>query len=193
MPSIVPSKRATSHSPASICLLTATSDQYRTVALDLSLPSRQMLRDERARPSDSRTIGQATISVPGSRSRAIRRITFFCCASLLPKKEVSGRTIYRSFRTTVVTPRKCPGRERPSNTRLNLRPSPMLKIPSDIFLRQWEQIGSRRLCSRPLDGLPRGAGGYFAKSSEGPNCAGFAKMETATAEHRFCASLIREK
>ena len=40
----------------------------------------------------------------------MRRITASCCQSFSPKTAACGRTAWKSFVTTVVTPRKWPGR-----------------------------------------------------------------------------------
>ena len=45
----------------------------------------------------------------------MRRMTASCCQSFSPKTATSGRTQWKSFVTTVVTPRKCPGRPRPQS------------------------------------------------------------------------------
>ena len=44
----------------------------------------------------------------------MRRMIATCAASFWPKNARSGSTMWNNFATTVVTPRKCPGRERPS-------------------------------------------------------------------------------
>ena len=46
---------------------------------------RWTFRDESARPSGSRTVGQAITSVAIARSRAIWRMTITCWASFCPK------------------------------------------------------------------------------------------------------------
>ena len=44
----------------------------------------------------------------------MRRSTATCAASFWPKNALSGATMWKSFATTVATPRKCPGRDAPS-------------------------------------------------------------------------------
>ena len=78
--------------------------------------SRRTLRLDIASPSGSRTIGAPTISMPRSRSHVIRRITASCWKSFSPNTATSGRTAPNSLVTTVVTPRKWPGRAAPSIT-----------------------------------------------------------------------------
>ena len=75
-------------------------------------PTSSRLRLDSARPSASRTVGTPTISMPKSRSAVMRRITASCCQSFSPNTATCGRTAWNSFVTTVVTPRKCPGRVR---------------------------------------------------------------------------------
>ena len=77
-----------------------------------------MLRELRARPSGSRTIGQTTISVARRKSATMRRSTATCAASFWPKKARSGSAAIRSLATTVATPRKWPGRDLPSRRSL---------------------------------------------------------------------------
>ncbi len=72
------------------------------------------LREDRARPSVSRTVDTARISTGTFRSRTRRRITASCCPSFWPKYARWGRTRLNSFKQTVATPRKCPGRAAPS-------------------------------------------------------------------------------
>ena len=53
----------------------------------------------------------------------MRRIRSACWASFWPKKATSGPTELKSFATTVVTARKCPGPRRsgaPQSTSVNL-------------------------------------------------------------------------
>ena len=52
--------------------------------------------------------------MPKSRSNVIRRMMASCWWSFSPKIATSGRTARNSLVTTVVTPRKWPGRKVPS-------------------------------------------------------------------------------
>ena len=76
---------------------------------------RWTLRDDIARPSGSRTVGQVTTSVPIARSRAIWRMTMTCWASFCPKYARSAPTSPNRIATTVATPSKWPGRAAPSS------------------------------------------------------------------------------
>jgi len=64
------------------------------------------LREERASPSGSRTIGQPTTSTGMSRSLAILERILHCWKSLRPKTAVQGPVRLNSLATTVVTPAK---------------------------------------------------------------------------------------
>ena len=69
------------------------------------------LRDESARPSASRTVGSdADLERRGSGRATSALTTRACCASFWPKYARCGRTMLKSFRQTVATPRKWPGR-----------------------------------------------------------------------------------
>ncbi len=72
-------------SPASYAARAASNDLRRTGAAARCSGVRRTLRELMARPSGSRTIGQATISVAMPRSRAMRRTTSSCWASFWPK------------------------------------------------------------------------------------------------------------
>ncbi len=80
----------------------------------------------------------------------------------------------------VVTPRKCPGRDLPSS--LSLRPSTITTVLapaeyiSSVLGANSRSTPSRSNISRSRSKLR----GYLLKSSVGPNCAGFTKMETTT-------------
>ena len=87
------------------------------------------MRDDSASPSSSRTVGSTRISRSRFRSRTMRRITAACCASFWPKYARCGRTMLKSFRQTVATPRKWPGRASPSAPALARR-RPRLRSPA---------------------------------------------------------------
>ena len=77
--------RRASRSPAAQRARPARSARWRTAAAARSSGERWTLRELIARPSGSRTVGQATTSVPIARSRAIRAMTRSCWASFSPK------------------------------------------------------------------------------------------------------------
>ena len=79
-----------------------------------SLSKRYRLRDDSARPSASRTVGTPITRTGRCRSAAMRVTTCNCCQSFSPKKPNSAPTWPNSLATTVATPRKCPGRDAPS-------------------------------------------------------------------------------
>jgi hypothetical protein len=61
-------------------------------------------------------MGPRTIATGTSRSRTMRSITAHCWRVLLPEeRHMSGCTRFKSFSTTVATPRKCPGRKAPQS------------------------------------------------------------------------------
>jgi hypothetical protein len=74
-----------SRSPAFVNSAAAASARNRHPAASRCSGESSAFRDERARPSGSRTIGQATTSTGSSRSETIRRITASCWASFSPK------------------------------------------------------------------------------------------------------------
>ena len=101
--------------------------------------------------------------------------------------------MWKSLATTVVTPRKCPGRD----------------FPSELFADAFHgDVGGRTLRIHFFD---RGreekmtpsfssksqsrskVRGYFERSSLGPNCVGLTKMEVATASHWARAARTSER
>src|SRR5580692_4128443 len=133
-----------------------------------------------ASPSASRTMGQATISAGKFRSRTMRRTIATCAASFCPKKAASGSTMWNSLATTVVTPRKCPGRERPSS--LSLKPSTVTQVTAPAgYISSTDGANSNSTLSPCSSSRSRSNDlGYFARSSLAPNCVGLTKMEAAT-------------
>src|ERR1700735_392003 len=116
-----------------------------------------------------------------------------CCASLRPKKAVWGLTISNNFRTTVATPSKWPGLARPSQR--SLRPLTATEVlnPAGYIS---SADGAKRTSTPRFARASRSASkvrGYFLRSSAGPNCFGFTKMDTTTGEHFRFASRTREK
>src|SRR5262249_4217358 len=98
--------------PATASVAASSARGTQRAASRASVDSSRFRLDS-ARPSASRTVGTPTMSIPKSRSAVIRRITASCCQSFSPNSAQCGRTAWKSFVTTVVTPRKCPGRARP--------------------------------------------------------------------------------
>src|SRR5580700_3334757 len=146
-----------------------------------------------ARPSGSRTIGQATISTRKFRSRTMRRTMATCAASFCPKKAASGSTMWNSLATTVVTPRKWPGRERPSS--LLLSPSTVTQVTAPAgYISSTDGANSSATPSLSRSSRSRSKlRGYFARSSLSPNCAGFTKIDAATASQEALAACTSDK
>ena len=67
-----------------------------------------------AKPSRSRTVGVTTMLTGKIKSSVICRMTAACCQSFAPNTATFGCTKLNSLATTVVTPRKCVGRDAPS-------------------------------------------------------------------------------
>ena len=88
------------------------------MAADLNFPVKIMvaptLRELIARPSGSRRVGATMIFTGKFKSAAMRRMMAACCQSFAPNTATSGSTRLNSLATTVVTPRKCAGRDAPS-------------------------------------------------------------------------------
>ena len=99
--------------------------EHRRRAAVVSLQGTRCAKTAPARRARARS-GRRRFPRRGSRSRAIWRMMRACCASLRPKNAKRGCTISKSFSTTVVTPRKWPGRERPSSR--SLRPSTVTHV-----------------------------------------------------------------
>src|SRR5262245_16425533 len=113
-----PSTAATRRSPAATTPAAVVSAAGTQRAAGRAAPRRR-LRLERATPSSSRTVGTPTISMPKSRSAVMRRMTASCWKSFSPNTATCGRTAWKSLVTTVVTPRKCPGRAAPQSGALS--------------------------------------------------------------------------
>src|SRR6202046_5455910 len=116
-----------------------------------------------------------------------------CCASLRPKKAVWGPTISNNFRTTVATPSKCPGLARPSQR--SHRPWTDIEVLNPTgYISSAE--GANSTSTPRFARASRSASkvrGYFLRSSAGPSCFGFTKMDTMTGEHLRLASRTSEK
>ena len=94
----------------------ASAARQRGRARSRSSGERSALRDDSARPSASRTVGSdADLDRHAQGREPSRRTTATCCASFWPKYARCGRTRLKSFRQTVATPRKWPGRCSPSS------------------------------------------------------------------------------
>src|SRR5580693_139124 len=146
-----------------------------------------------ASPSGSRTIGQATISTGKFRSRTMRRTMATCAASFCPKKAASGSTMWNSLATTVVTPRKCPGRERPSSLPLSSSTVTQVIAPAGyISSTDGANSNSTPSFSNRSRSCPKSRG-YFDRSSLGPNCVGFTKIDAATISQDAFAALTRDR
>ena len=111
------------------------------------------------------------------------RNTPTCAASFWPKNARSGRTISNSLQTTVVTPRKCPGRELPSSLLLRSSTSTTVLAP-DGYISATEGMKSKSTLKSSSNATSRSrVRGYLAKSSVGPNCNGLTKIDTAVTSH----------
>lgn len=88
--------------------------RYTTGAARRSAVVKYAFRLDMANPSASRTVSFTTISMSISKSCTIRRIMTHWAASFCPKYALVGWTIWNSLVTIVATPRKWPGRARPS-------------------------------------------------------------------------------
>ncbi len=122
-------------SPVAAISAAASSARGTQRAASRSSAESRRLRLESARPSASRTVDTPTISMPKSRSAAIRRTTASCCQSFSPKTARCGRTAWKSFVTTVVTPRKCPGRVFPQSGTVSAATSTAVWKPSGYMAR----------------------------------------------------------
>ena len=119
-----------------------------------------------------------------SRSRAIFRSTATWAASFCPKNATSGWTISNSLLTTVATPRKCPGRDAPSSFPLSPSTSTNVFAPGG-YISSTDGRKSSSTSSFSSSARSRGRSrGYLSRSSEGPNCRGLTKIDTAVAPQR---------
>lgn len=91
----------------------------KTGAAARSRGDRYEFRDDIARPFGSRTVSSTTQFTSMFRSSTIRRISTHWAASFWPKYALVGCTMLSSLVTIVATPRKCPGRARPSDISSN--------------------------------------------------------------------------
>src|SRR5579863_1165888 len=90
----------------------------------------------------------------------------------------------------VVTPRKWPGRERPSSLPLSSSTVTQVTAPCG-YISSTEGAKSRSTPSLSSSARSCSNGrGYFAKSSLGPNCVGFTKIDAATTWHAALAARI---
>ena len=142
------------------------------------------LREESASPSASRTVSTTRISTSRLRSRTSCFRTATCCASFRPNHAICGRTMLNSFRQTVATPRKWPGRCAPSSpsaapSRLDPRREAgrvHLRRRAARRGRRRRGLGARRVGARGRAGTRRGR-----PSSE--NCAGLTnRLATSTSQ-----------
>ena len=102
-------RRAASRSPDAKASRAANRPRDSPSARSRSCGASRRLREDRASPSGSRTVGRTSIRDGMSRSETIRVTTATCWASFWPKKATSGCTMFSSLATTVQTPAKCPG------------------------------------------------------------------------------------
>ena len=110
-----------------------------------------------------------------------------CCASLRPKYAKCGCTISSSFSTTVVTPRKWPGRDLPSSRSLNPSTCTYVENPGG-YISAASGRNSPSIFAASSFAVSASIGrGYLDKSSFGPNCFGFKNMDAYTGEHSFFA------
>src|SRR6266545_4436262 len=182
-----------SRSPPATRSAPARSARDRHSAAPRSSADRYTFRDDRARPSGSRTMGHPTTSTWNDRSRAIRWIRASCCASFSPRYAAAGPTAWNSLATTVATPRKWPGRMAPSSrpargpgsTVTSGSPSGYISRPSGANTRSTPS-------ARAIERSRSRSRGYASKSSPGPNCKGFTKIDTATTSRSARARRISE-
>ena len=145
--------------PAACAAAAACSARGIATARRRSSGLRRTLRLERARPSASREVGQATIRTGRSRSAATRRSTTTCCASFQPKYAASGWTAMSSFTTIVATPSKCARpRTAPSNDSAT-----------------WP--ATRTVVAKPVGYISAGAG---AKTTSTPACSASRRSASST-------------
>src|SRR5271170_2841481 len=91
--------------------------------------------------------------------------------------------MWKSLLTTVVTPRKCPGREAPSRRSPSPSTSTQVEAPAGyISSTVGAKIRSTPSASRRAQSVSN-VRGYLARSSLGPNWVGFTKIETVVMSH----------
>ena len=93
----------------------------------------------------------ATISTSMSRSITIRRMMASCWKSFWPNTATSGRMAPNSLATTVVTPRKCPGRPR--------LPATSASRPGSTWV--WKPVGIHRGRGRRVHRVDAGGSARF--------------------------------
>src|SRR5581483_12459871 len=108
-------------------------------------------------------------------------------------KTLSGETTLKSFEQTVVTPRKCVGREAPQRPAVSFSTVTHVTYP-------WGYISSGEVVKSPshealasLRLSPSKSRGYFARSSLGPNCVGLTKTLAIARPHSALARRTSER
>src|SRR5260370_26094844 len=95
--------------------------------------------------------------------------------------------------TTVATPRKCPGSDRPSSLPLSSSTVTQVTAPCG-YICSTVGANNRSTSSRSSNSQSGSKlRGYFAKSSLGPNWVGFTKMEAATIPQQALAARTRDR
>ena len=120
-----------------------------------------------------------TISTSKRRSRTRRRITASCCQSFSPNTATCGLAAHSSLVTTVATPRKWPGRERPQSGLLSSVTSTQVCAPWRVHL---GGLGREHDVDAAPPAQRRGPRRACAGRRPGPraslNWVGFTKIET---------------
>mmetsp|Transcript_31943 Transcript_31943/g.51582 ORF Transcript_31943/g.51582 Transcript_31943/m.51582 type:complete len:205 (+) Transcript_31943:542-1156(+) len=141
-----------------------------------------------ASPSGSRTIGITCIFTRMQRSRTILLRTTHCCASLAPKKAISGSTMLNSLQTTVAIPLKNPSLPprdgSPSSISEQFSTLTKVLLPGGYIS---SVFGMKTRSTPPTDSSlrksPSTSRGYDERSSVGANWVGFTKMLTTVYLH----------
>src|SRR5262249_54364754 len=98
-----------------------------------------------------------------------------------------------NFKTTVATPRKCPGRNLPSQGSASAPTSTYVENPGGYTS---STGGANTESTSTADNLARSSSkfrGYLEKSSCGANCLGLTKIETIVQSHSWMLRSTRLK
>ena len=185
-PALVSRSRALCNGPSAlrpsvITRAVSVSSEYSSGARARSLSLRNRLRDDKARPSGSRTVATWAIDNGRCKSSTILRTTCSCCQSFSPKYARSGLTWPNNFAQTVATPQKCPGRAAPSQ--FSAGPVTEIVVASScgyIVSGSGSQTNALPHASR-VARSPASSRGYRDKSSAAPNCRGLTKIDVTAA------------